>query len=213
MGLGALRLCVGRRVTTLGLELERTPHPPFISRFVARDPPHREFPATHDASKHQPRLCIYAGQRTATPSGIATDVQNGVAYNTRSLAHILPRQQTSTDPHPHANDHIPTRAASARGCPRPSSGPGQPERGVCAGAVQHGVDSQRHNARGESCMLSPLALCRCESPGWLSEHSAMPALAPPPPAYWALGIVGAKPSSRVRMFMNSSPVMVSFFCR
>ena len=27
------------------------------------------------------------------------------------------------------------------------------------------------------------------------------------------GILGAKPSSRVRMFMNSSPVMVSFFWR
>ena len=28
-----------------------------------------------------------------------------------------------------------------------------------------------------------------------------------------LGSLGAKPSSRVRMRMNSSPVMVSFFCR
>ena len=28
-----------------------------------------------------------------------------------------------------------------------------------------------------------------------------------------VGILGAKPSSRVRMFMNSSPVMVSFFWR
>ena len=33
-------------------------------------------------------------------------------------------------------------------------------------------------------------------------------------AYCAgVGILGANPSSRVRMFMNSSPVMVSFFWR
>ena len=175
MGLGALRLCVGRRVTTLSLGLERTPRPPFISRFVARASPVVSSPqhtlqasisrdsASTQVSGPPPLQVLLRMYKTELPASHGHSHTSSPA-NRRAPTRTLTQMTTSPRARPaHADAQGPVAVRAS-----PSAG--------FALAQFSTASIRRHNARGESCMLSPLALCRCESPGWLSEHSANPAL-------------------------------------